>query len=286
METSNTFDPSSFCSHSSTRLRHDSIQTFRCPGCGLENPNYVTSSPAQRIVIADDESAIRTMSALPTLRSCPPSPSSPRSSQSIPRPLTPDTSRQADIALTAISSISMASLNQAKLLTRVSIIIRVIHAYNQNATIWRPEKPLGWVINLDNQSMNYDDFIQTSLDVLRNRMKRPSDLQWLNPQAAGDWDIVLLREPNAQLVFVVPWPKSEVLSSMLSNAHMLDPSSGPKELSELVLCFRPAAPARSASPISQTSPGRSKRSCVDHYPRSYKTKSLEIEKAARKQTRR
>ena len=140
--------------------------------------------------------------------------------------------------------------------TTIAIEAHVIHAYDEDAASWRPEKPIGWIYTIPNEPMSYDEFIENSLNLLRVRRRRPNDLQWLNPQGPGDWYIALDREWNSQPSFIAPWPKSEVLATILTNANIIAPPPGSKKHRELVLCFRPAPRTRSASPVSQASTNR------------------------------
>ena len=248
------FDPNSFCPNSLTLLKHDTIQSLRCPGCGLENPNHTLLSTTQPIIIADDEQSTRTMPAPPKPRRTPSTSSSLGSSQYVPHALTSgigERARQASVAVTPSSSLSTASTNHSMIPSTIGIEVRVIHACDEHGTSWIPDKPIGWAVSIANEPMSYDDFVENVLTFLRTRMRRPHNIQWFNPQDPGGWDIALERKPNTQPTYITPWVKNEILAAALHNAHNSLPPPGSKEQRKLTLCFWPATRTRSASPVTQ-----------------------------------
>lgn len=250
------FNPITYCDGEGTTepLRHSTITKRICLGCGKFNPAY---QKALDLSLEDDcvidENRTLSMRAPPTPPRRAPSSSS-TNSQHISNILTPgsvqgagENGRAGSVALTSNSSLSSSS-KHSNVLANQSIEVRIIHAYDEQMGIWRPEKAAGYLIKLVNEELTYDTFITKCLTTLRVVVRRANEKIWVYPAETGDWDIAVDRKTNAPPTFMTPWIGEVKLSTALEEAGI----PGSKELRRLVLCFRPNTPEstpRESSPI-------------------------------------
>jgi len=256
------FDRDTYCGKSKLPegLHHNTVKTYRCPGCNYRNPTFQERRPpsgAEIIPISDD------------------SPGPP------PRPIEPIPVKSSRAA-THIPTIpglvighadierQRANQRQADRKTKTGIKATnpTIHfsigvtRYSWNILgddgDWSPaERGKNWSIDLANSELSSEGLLHNLLTELMRQNKRADVAKWLAPEEEGDWAISHTNPMKHAVREIAPWTDTRLLSEVIEQgAYELKPV-GTKKLVQLWLCWQPEPPpAPSPEPLDTPTPVR------------------------------
>jgi hypothetical protein len=237
-------------------LHHNTVKTYRCPGCNYRNPTFQERrlpSSAEVIPIPDD------------------SPEHPP-----PRPIEPIPVKSSRAA-THIPSIpglivgnadierQRANQRQAdrKTKTGVRATTPTIHfsigvtRYTWNIISddgdWSTaERGKNWSIDLANSELSSEGLLHNLLIELIKQNKRAEVAKWLTPAEEGDWAISHTNPMKHAIREIAPWTDARLLSEVIEQGAYELKSVGTKKLVQLWLCWQPEPPPAPSPGLLET----------------------------------
>jgi len=233
-------------------LHHNTVKTYRCPGCNYRNPTF------QERPIRSDAEVIPILDDSPKLP--PPRPTEPIPVKSS-RAATHIPSIPGLVVGNAEIERQRANQRQAdrKTKTGITLAIPTIHfSIGVTRYIWNDigddgdwstaERGKNWSIDLANSELSSAGLLHNLLIELVRQNKRAEVAKWLTPEEEGDWAISHTNPMKHAVREIAPWTDARLLSEVIEQgAYELKPV-GTKKLVQLWLCWQPEQPPAPETP--------------------------------------
>ena len=258
---------------------HRTVSAYKCPGCGLSNPNLRPRSPpppdAEVIDVGDDTPERARPPAQALLPSGPIPPRGSRKATylpSIPGLLLGHAEEERDRANQREADRKTKTGFKAPSTHTIHFAIGLArHSADEGWAIWLDDHT--WSISLADKELTDEGFLLELHQTLITLNSRSIVKPWLTPKKEGNW-LLSTQNPKKGTSEITHWIGSRLLSEVIDEGVYFFKNVGNKKVYSLWLCWRPKPESdedsSSPSPVKKKTPRKTLQEPPQRAPPSVK----------------